>query len=577
MEKASIDERLKIKSYKNFNVALYIPVNNVLEASENVDAFDARFQKIQKHINIGRVYIESYRGKVFATKQQLTEVKRYFESKNIACSGGITTCDEDRRRGYASLCYSNPVHRNIVETSVETLAEVFDEIIFDDFYFLNCKCEDCIREKKDRTWAQFRKDQKRQVTENLIMKTAHKVNPNCNVIVKFPQWYEDFEETGYDLREDSDLFDSIYTGTETRNPNYSQQHLPKYLSYSIMRYYNSVLQGRNLGGWFDPFDATNSLNSYLEQGYLTLFAKANEITLFCFGALVDDTNFRYFVPGLAQCLDEIDGYLDKLGNPVGIASYRPTNAKGEDNLHSYLGNCGMPMEMSAEYDTEAKCMLLTEGAAYDIDIADKMKKSLSNGADIIVTSGFVRRMGEAFKEFANITYSSRKAIVKNYADSKDQGITIGGSYAGDEEILIPILDYCTNDVWELAAAYGTANNFPIVLRFTYDKGRISVITIPDNQGDLYHYPLRVLNIIRGLAENSMSVSLSAPSNVLLFVYDNDHVIVRSDLDYAEVVTIKVPRTVKKAKNLVNGTEVIALNGKIAYQALPGVNYVFELM
>ncbi len=37
----------------------------------------------------------------------------------------------------------------------------------------------------------------------------------------------------------------IYTGTETRNPDYAGQHLPKYLSYFVMRYLESAAPGRN--------------------------------------------------------------------------------------------------------------------------------------------------------------------------------------------------------------------------------------------------------------------------------------------------------------------------------------------
>ena len=44
-----------------------------------------------------------------------------------------------------------------------------------------------------------------------------------------------------------------------------------------MRYLENVAPGRNLGGWFDPYECTYNLTSYLEQGYLTLFAKAKEV------------------------------------------------------------------------------------------------------------------------------------------------------------------------------------------------------------------------------------------------------------------------------------------------------------
>ena len=475
MKNKSIAQRLAKTSYENFNVAVYCPVANI-NGMIDLEEFDRKFKLLYDNVKIGRAYVECYRGMNWATKEQLLKAKEYFESKGIATSGGITTCaGETNEDGFISLCYSNPEGREILRKAVALNAEVFDELIFDDFYFLNCRCKDCVAKKGDRTWSQFRLDEKREITEEIVMKTAKEVNPDINVIVKFPQWYEVFNETGYDLKMEPALFDSIYTGTETRNPTYAAQHLPKYLSYFVMRYLESAAPGRNLGGWFDPYECTYNLTSYLEQGYLTLFAKAKEVTLFCLDSMIKDPAFRLFAPAVGELFKEVDEYLGKLGNPVGAAAYRPANGRGEDNLHNYLGMCGIPFEAYIDYPEGEKVVFLAEGAADDADIVAKMKKSMLDGASVVVTSGFVRKMGDAFKEFVNVKYSSRKALVSEYADSKNSGVTVGGKYAGMKPILIPQMDYCTNDIWELAAAYGTDNNFPVVLRCSYGAGSIAIV------------------------------------------------------------------------------------------------------
>ena len=392
MRNKSIAERMNKMSYRNFNVAVYCPVANVNQITD-FEEFDKRFRLLYDNVKIGRVYLECYRGMDWCSKEHLLKVKEYFENKGIATSGGITTCDTSNNMGFASLCYSNEKGQEILKKAVALNAEVFDEFIFDDFYFLNCRCADCVKNKGDRSWSQFRLDQKKWITEELVMKTAKEINPDVNVIVKYPQWYEDYNETGYDLVMEPALFDSIYTGTETRNPTYSQQHLPKYLSYFVMRYLESAAPDRNLGGWFDPFECTYNLTSYLEQGYLTLFAKAKEITLFCLGALIDSPDFRLFPPAVGELFEEVDAYLGKLGNPVGVAAYRPEYARGENNLHNYLGMCGIPLEPYIDYPEKEKVIFLTEGAAGDNDIVEKMKKSLLSGTDVIVTSGFVRKLG----------------------------------------------------------------------------------------------------------------------------------------------------------------------------------------
>ena len=572
----SIAERMNKMSYQNFNVSVYCPVSNINKITDFED-FDRKFKLLYGNVKIGRAYLECYRGMEWCDKEQLLKVKAFFESKGIATSGGITTCDDSNNEGFISLCYSTEKGQEILKKAVALNAEVFDEFIFDDFYFLNCRCEECIKQKKDRSWSQFRLDQKKWITEEIVMKTAKEINPDINVIVKYPQWYEDYNETGYDLKMEPALFDSIYTGTETRNPTYAQQHLPKYLSYFVMRYLESAAPGRNLGGWFDPYECTYNITSYLEQGYLTLFAKAKEVTLFCLDSLIKDNDYRTFPPALGQMFEEADSYLGELGNPIGAAAYRPAFGRGENNIHNYLGMCGVPLEPCIDYPEQAKVIFLAESAADDTAITEKMKKSLIGGADVIVTSGFVRKMGDIFKkEFVNVTYSARKALVRDYADTKNNGVSVSGRYSGDKEILIPQLDYCTNDIWELAAAYGTDNNFPIVLRCSYGSGRLSIITIPDNMGDLYHYPEKVLNVIRNLFSVEMSASLEAPSRVQLFAYDNEKIIVRSDLDYYESVTLHLADCFTVVRDMIRGVEIPVKDHRVTAQITPGVNYVLEL-
>ncbi|MBQ9928658.1 MAG: hypothetical protein IJO65_11880 [Lachnospiraceae bacterium] len=575
MKHKKIAERMNRMSYQNFNVSVYCPVGNINKITD-FEAFDEKLKHLYQNVKLGHAYLECYRGMEWCDKEQLLKVKDFFESKGIATSGGITTCDDSNNEGFVSLCYSKEKGQEILKKAVALNAEVFDEFIFDDFYFLNCRCEECIRQKGDRSWSQFRLDQKKYITEEIIMKTAKGINPDINVIIKFPQWYEDYNETGYDLVMEPEQFDSIYTGTETRNPTYSQQHLPKYISYFVMRYLESAAPGRNLGGWFDPYECTYNITSYLEQGYLTLFAKAKEVTLFCLDSLIKDSSFMAFAPALGQMFKEMDDWLSQLGEPVGVAAYRPGYARGENNVHNYLGMCGIPFEPYIEYPKQEKVIFLAEGAACDADIVTKMKESMLAGADVIVTSGFVRKLGDAFKEFVNVSYSPRKAIVNEYAVTKDNGVSVSGRYMGDKQILIPQMDYCTNDIWELAAAYGTDNNFPIVLRCSYGKGRISILTIPDNMGEMYHYPAEIWKTIRGLFAGEIPALLEGPSKIQMFVYDNDMVVLRSDLNYYESVSLRLKDKYTKVTELTYNKELPVIDGKVTLQLTPAVNYIFKL-
>ena len=102
-----------------------------------------------------------------------------------------------------------------------------------------------------RSWTQFRLDLMDEAAENLIVKPARAVNPKVKIVIKFPNWYEHFQGLGYDLDQEPKMFDGIYTGTETRDPVITDQHLQQYESYQIIRYFENIAPGRQrrrLGG-----------------------------------------------------------------------------------------------------------------------------------------------------------------------------------------------------------------------------------------------------------------------------------------------------------------------------------------
>ncbi len=59
-------------------------------------------------------------------------------------------------------------------------------------------------------------------------------------------------------------------------------------------------------------------------------------------------------------LEQADKFLGQLGNPIGIASYKPFHSSGEDFLHNYLGMIGIPIDLRPEFPTNANLVLLTE-------------------------------------------------------------------------------------------------------------------------------------------------------------------------------------------------------------------------
>jgi hypothetical protein len=241
---------------------------------------------------------------------------------------------------------------------------------------------------------------------------------------------------------------------------------------------------------------------------------------------------------------------------------------------------GIPLEPHAEYPESAQSILLTKSAANDPNILDKVKQSLINGADVIVTSGFIAATTPDFQHIANIEVTCRKAKSSRFACSDNMGVNFGGCNQGRDEIIIPQLEYPTNDVWEIAAAFGCDNSFPMLLKTLYGKGRLWVLTIPDDYGDLYTLPKEVLLVIRKAMCERLGFVFDGPPNVALFAYDNSTFAVRSFMPYYDYGHIIINRECSKIIDLQTDKEIIceSTDGitSINIRIEPGTNQFFKL-
>ena len=59
----------------------------------------------------------------------------------------------------------------------------------------------------------------------------HLVNPKVRIIVKYPCWYDDFHERGYDVIRETADFDRIWVDTETRDYLGQWGGTPQYARY----------------------------------------------------------------------------------------------------------------------------------------------------------------------------------------------------------------------------------------------------------------------------------------------------------------------------------------------------------
>ncbi|MFW6271075.1 MAG: permease, partial [Bacillota bacterium] len=381
-------------NYKNFNLAIYCPAPTLKNYRNKHNDLEEDIDFFQKYLKVNKVYLETHRTSVDISKSEMNEFIKIFSKKGMKIAGGITPTigekikNDQSKRFLNVFCYTDDKMCEEIKRISEDTASLFDEFILDDFFFTNCTCPSCIEKKGDLSWKEFRLDLMKEVSKNLIINPAKKVNPDIKITIKFPNWIESFQETGYNTKDQAELFDFIYTGTETRDTIFTHQHLPRYASYSLLRWMENIKTASNRGGWFDWIDCIHNIAYYLEQAYLTAFAKAEELMLFSFGGLKNSV----FVPALGHELEKLDKILDKLGEPVGIPVYEPHHADGEDHLYDYIGMLGIPLEPYPFFPEDEERILITANSSKDNKILEKIKKHLINGGDIIMTSGFVKKM-----------------------------------------------------------------------------------------------------------------------------------------------------------------------------------------
>lgn len=377
--------------YKNFKVAVYARAYEVRQMND-LKWLEPIWTEITDQVNVDKIYLETHRDLIIVDEKTILTAKKFFNSRGITTSGGITlTVNEGNR--FETFCYSNPEHRQKVKEIVEFTARHFDEIILDDFFFTDCKCALCIKAKGNRSWTQFRLEQLTEAAQSLVIGPAKAVNPKVKVVIKYPNWYEHFQGLGFNPETEPGMFDALYTGTETRDPD---------------------------------------------------------------------------APDLLKALQ-----------------------------------------------------------------------------------------GEGIEDIVELEYTGRKALVTDFSTGWR-----GGALKADKQILIPQIQYLTNDSWEDITASGTAIGWPVLHQARYGRASIFIITIPDSFGGLYHFPAGVLNRMREVLTADLNPRIEAPAKISLFVYDNNTFILQSFLPEETQVKIIAETATGKLTDILSG-EQIESSGKSA--------------
>ena len=377
-----------------------------------------------KKTGVLKVYIESFRDGYQAERSVLINARDIFKKEGFEVSGCVTTTKVGKpSTGWKDTisCYTDLHTQERLKSIFEYTAEMFDEIMIDDFWFTDCTCPDCDTSRKSKivkignkqfpvsgdSWEDYRCELMLDLSKEYVIKTSKTINPACKIIIKYPQWYDRFHERGYDVIRETEVFDKIWVGTETRD--YEDKRwggTVQYEGFFIMRWLGEIGGKKCGGGWFDWLGTTEK--TYIEQARQTILGGAAESFLFCYGGLQRDTGpknieaLRQNIPELLQIAQQV-----KKRKIIGIAAYKPANSHPEEEamVFDFVGMMGLPLVPTHKFPVSFPVAFFSVHSLKDNDFLKNFKDYIGKGNLAFITDGLAKRIGE------KIDLNSSKIIV----------------------------------------------------------------------------------------------------------------------------------------------------------------------
>ena len=364
-----------------------------------------------KRTGITKVYVESFRDGYQAQRAALQHAAETLHSAGLEVSGCVTTTRVGKpSTGWKDVacCFTDGETQEKLRAIFEYTAGLFDEIMIDDFWFTDCTCPECEKARQARTvtignhtypvngdsWEDYRCELMVRLSRDQILAPAKLVNPRVKVIIKYPQWYDNFHMRGYEVVRETADFDRIWVGTETRD--YQDKKwggTPQYEGYFIMRWLGGIGGEKCGGGWFDPFGTTEE--TYLEQARQTVLGGAHESLLFCYGSLQNGTGpkdvekLRTNIPELLKMAKEVAHR-----QIVGLSAYKPPNShpETESRVFDFVGMLGLPLVPCHEFPTNALAAFFSLHALKDAEFVSKLGAFIHAGKPVLLTDGLAQTL-----------------------------------------------------------------------------------------------------------------------------------------------------------------------------------------
>ncbi len=480
---------------------------------------------------ITKAYIEVYRGGLVLDKNLLQEVRDFFEHMQIEVVGGIATVPggdfgvrQEAQLGWFN--WQNPKTQVDLIEVMKMSAEVFDQFIIDDFLCTADTSMESKVAKGDRTWSQYRRDLLTELSESVFIAPARAVNPDIQMIIKYPQWYDRFHLFGYDVLRENALYDRVYVGTESRG-QYTQRFgfVQPYESFISYKWMQSLAGEKMSGAWFDHGDCDE--NDFIEQAWQSVLAGARELIFFNYFDFVNGHRGHHL---MRRQFSQLADLAEKLAtDPVtGVMAYKPANSPAHGDLYimDFVGMLGIPLIPVSQYPEDARVVFLPTQAAADHEILSKIEKSLADQATVIFTTGFLAHAvdGERLAEIAGISWpldisplKAEQIIVEGKAEDILYGLDLESDIQPTEGKVKLLARNKTRDIPFLVAGENTFTlNVHTFSQADFDKVG-EVLLCPRPLG-LMEIPESWASTLRSAFLTPMGIEFNAPTRLSLQPY-----------------------------------------------------------
>ena len=484
-------------------------------------------------LRLSKVYLEDASGDPGAVAF-LGGIAAALKAEGLEVSGAVVPSV----RG--PLCYNDPKDMAILEGRVRVLAQVFDEIIVDDWLFTTCTCEKCVAGRGNQSWADYRSQLVAEQSKMHLIDAAKQVRPEVRVIIKYPNWYEGHRQHGYDVARQSPQFDGVSVGIETRQRATHDQHIPIYSGYVFQQWIGGDAGPKWRSAWLDNYDMQGDDNDYVAQVWQAVLARTPEILFWCAGELYPTNPASDVYPHLVELMPEFDRLAGMLNGPArGISIHLPLGSVGEYNIFGYLGMIGLPMAPRTTFPTDTKTAIFTQHSLRDPKLAAELLERIRAGKEVFLTWPLLQNLrdselGRVFNviDEGGTVASSTFRVREGFWDSKP--VEAARPFA------FPKIQTSTWPYVREVALVREDADFGVLLTTPYLEGKVDVLNLPENSYDLLRLPEPVLNSIRRSFLDDLGVSLVGPGGVALYPFGERQYVLYNMNDGSAKVALRFP-------------------------------------